>query len=146
MIEEYTPDKEFGRENSRTLRQWLQEETCNKDAFHKLESQGLVSQTSLPRKSFSHLKKVSLVNDNSMPNSPVFPTYMAVTESAKAKARSISTPKNRTEFLELFPNQSEPHKEGIYLWSSRFGTPTSTNRNNDTLWQRCQSADHHHYH
>ncbi|XP_028766669.1 protein IQ-DOMAIN 14-like [Neltuma alba] len=172
MTEEYGPPKEFGRESCRTLGQWLQEETRNRDASHKPDllsnlittdlhgptqvslksakreesQEGLISQISLPRKSFSHVKKVSLADDSSVPNSPVFPTYMAATESARAKARSISTPRQRTEFLELCPNQSEPHKEGISLWSSRYGAPASTNRNNEVFWQSCQSADHHHYH
>ncbi|KAI9082014.1 hypothetical protein K1719_035939 [Acacia pycnantha] len=161
MTEEHGPGKDFGRESFRTLRQWLQEETMNRDVFHKPhllsksrdshgstqvslknvkreESQeGLISQISLPRKSFSHIKKVSLADDISMPNSPVFPTYMAVTESAKAKARSISTPRQRTKFLELLPTQSEPHKEGISFWSSSYGAPTSTNTNNEAFWQRC---------
>ncbi|XP_054817041.1 protein IQ-DOMAIN 12-like [Prosopis cineraria] len=173
MIEEYGPCKEFGRESCRTLGQWLQEETYNRDAFHKPDilsdlmtrdlhgstqvalksakreesQEGLIPHISLSRKSFSHVKKVSsLADGSSMPNSPFFPTYMAVTESAKAKSRSISTPKQRTEFLELCPNQIEPHKEGISFWSCHYGEPASTRGDKEFFRQRCQSADHHHYH
>uniref|UniRef100_A0A6P6G7Q4 protein IQ-DOMAIN 14 n=1 Tax=Ziziphus jujuba TaxID=326968 RepID=A0A6P6G7Q4_ZIZJJ len=47
------------------------------------------------RKSAHHKKQCSLGDENSFSGSPVVPTYMASTESAKAKARSISSPKLR---------------------------------------------------
>ncbi|KAF7819065.1 protein IQ-DOMAIN 14 [Senna tora] len=160
MVEECVPSKELGKESCRTLGQWLHEETCKskrnelysstpvaqKHVKKEDSQEGLDSQILLPRKSFSHVKKGSVGDDSSMPNSPVFPTYMAVTESAKAKARSISTPRQRTEFLELCSKQSEPYKEGISFWSSHFGEPTSTDRNSGVYQWRCRSANHHHYH
>lgn len=66
------------------------------------------SEYSFPRRSFCHLKQNSSSGggggeDNSCSMgrscSPVYPTYMGVTESAKAKTRSISTPKQRLSFL-----------------------------------------------
>ncbi|KAJ8565097.1 hypothetical protein K7X08_001557 [Anisodus acutangulus] len=62
----------------------------SQDSMEVLNSPSL-----LPRKSFSHVKQKSIGDDNSLPSSPVFPTYMAATESAKAKTRSMSTPKQR---------------------------------------------------
>ncbi|XP_062115609.1 protein IQ-DOMAIN 11 isoform X2 [Humulus lupulus] len=52
-----------------------------------------------PRKSL-HRKQCSLGDENSFAGSPIVPTYMAATESARAKARSLSSPKLRPESLD----------------------------------------------
>ncbi|XP_027364331.1 protein IQ-DOMAIN 14 [Abrus precatorius] len=148
MVEESLHNKDFGRESCRTLGEWLHKETYNWDVLYKqtlpsnlitmkreLQEDGLSSQISIPRKSFSLVKRTSIGDESSMPNSPVFPTFMAVTESSKAKVRSMSTPRQRTAFMD---NQNEPHKESISL-CSYYGATTSTN-------ERCQSANSLYYH
>ncbi|KAL7169127.1 hypothetical protein ACSBR2_034211 [Camellia fascicularis] len=72
-----------------------------------------------PRRSFCHVKQKSIGDETSLPNSPIFPTYMAATESAKAKARSMSTPKQRLGFLDTCSDyNSSPNKLGLSSWSS----------------------------
>ncbi|KAI4348651.1 hypothetical protein L6164_009350 [Bauhinia variegata] len=167
MVEESVLNKEFGRDRSHTLQEWLDKETCTRDLFHKpalpsnlitrevygttqfaeknvrreYSQEELNPQTSLPRKSFSHLKRSLVGDDSSMPNSPIFPSYMAVTESAKAKARSMSTPRQRTGILDICTNQSEPQQEGISFWSSNYNGTASTNGNSEVSEQRCHSAN-----
>ncbi|GFY96181.1 hypothetical protein Acr_11g0004870 [Actinidia rufa] len=77
----------------------------------KLDSVGeLNSPYMLPRRSFSHGKQKSICDKNSLPNSPSFPTYMAATESAKAKARSMSTPRQRMGIFDTCNDLNSPHK------------------------------------
>ncbi|KAK7345012.1 hypothetical protein VNO77_15359 [Canavalia gladiata] len=147
LVEECVHNKDFGRESCRTLGEWLHKETCDWDALYKptlpsnlttMEKElqeGLSPHISIPRKSFSHVKRSSVGDESSMPNSPVFPAYMAVTESSKAKVRSMSTPRQRTGFLD------EPQREGISLCSSYYGATSSTNENSSSYQQRYQSAN-----
>ncbi|CAL0317092.1 unnamed protein product [Lupinus luteus] len=126
VMKESLHNKEFGREYCPTLGQWLLKEPCHLDVLYKqalpsslitmkkeLQEEEISPQISTPRKSFSHIKS-SVMDEISAPNSPVFPTYMAVTKSSKAKARSMSTPRQRTEFLGVCSNQND----GIYFCSS----------------------------
>ncbi|KAG9444994.1 hypothetical protein H6P81_016334 [Aristolochia fimbriata] len=71
------------------------------------------SQFSLRRKSF-HLPKKSLIRDDeSFTSTPAFPSYMASTESAKAKFRSISTPKQRVGSTDCGSDQNSPSRHRI---------------------------------
>lgn len=150
MVEESVHNMDFGKESCRTLGEWLHKETCDWDVLYKptlpstfikkeLQEEGLSPKISIPRKSFSLVKRSSNGDETSMSNSPVFPTYMAVTESSKAKMRSISTPKQRTGILDICSNQNEPHKEvNIPFCSSYYGaTTSSTNENSASYQQRC---------
>lgn len=100
MMEEYVHNKELGGDSCRTLGEWLHKETCDWDhpsniTIRNEVQEGLGSQISVQRKSFSHVKRSSVGDESSLQNSPVFPKYMAVTESSKAKVRSLSTPRLR---------------------------------------------------
>ncbi|MCD7465330.1 IQ-domain [Datura stramonium] len=76
------------------------------------------SPSSLPRRSFSNVKRKSNVDLNSLPSSPIFPTYMAATESAKAKTRSMSTPKQHLSLRETYSGQCSPYNHKTSSWSS----------------------------
>lgn len=81
----------------------------------------IYSPSSLPRRSFSYITRKSNVDVNSLPSSPIFPTYMATTESAKAKTRSMSTPKQHLRLHETLTGQHSPYDLRISSWRSSNG-------------------------
>ena len=85
----------------------------------------------LARRSFSHAKQKSICDEISLPNSPSFPTYMAATESAKAKARSMSTPRQRMGLFDTYNDYNSPHKLRISSWSTFNGEFSSKNGERD---------------
>ncbi|XP_058204463.1 protein IQ-DOMAIN 12 isoform X1 [Rhododendron vialii] len=85
------------------------------------------SQLTLPRRSFSHVKHKSIGDESSLPNSPIFPTYMAATESTKAKERSFSTPKQRLGIFDNITDYHSPYKLRLSSWSSFDGESVGKN-------------------
>ncbi|XVF24235.1 hypothetical protein REPUB_Repub13aG0110200 [Reevesia pubescens] len=79
--------------------------------------EGLDSPVPVPRRSF-HRKQCSLGEDNSFSTSPVVPTYMAATQSAKAKVRSMSSPKLRPGSFDTQSESYSPYKNKLCLISS----------------------------
>nr|POE58098.1 hypothetical protein CFP56_72291 [Quercus suber] len=77
----------------------------------KLE--GLDSPTFVPRGSIHHWRQCSLGDHKSSSSSPVVPTYMDATESAKEKARSMSSRKIRPENFDTCSESSSPYKNKL---------------------------------
>ncbi|KAL8489460.1 hypothetical protein ACS0TY_025379 [Phlomoides rotata] len=93
--------------------------TCKQERMEEVNSP-----FSQPRRSLCHIKQRSIGDDGSLPSSPVFPTYMAATESAKAKTRSLSTPKQRMRFCS---GEHSPYKLRLISWTSFNGESNKRN-------------------
>ncbi|KAG5377423.1 hypothetical protein IGI04_042019 [Brassica rapa subsp. trilocularis] len=77
---------------------------------------GQDSPFSFPRRSFSRLEQ-SLLEDESWFQSG-FQPYMSVTESAKEKFRSLSTPRQRAAVMESWLDENKKDGDKVSLWSS----------------------------
>lgn len=95
---------------------------------HHTEDSELDPPISIPRRSFHHKKQNSIGNDTAFPSSPVVPTYMAATESAKAKSRSMSSPRLRGVNFDAFSESNSPYKCKLSPISSINREVTSSSR------------------
>ncbi|XP_057784630.1 protein IQ-DOMAIN 12 isoform X2 [Salvia miltiorrhiza] len=93
---------------------------------------------SQPRRSFCHVKHRSIGDDGSLPSSPIFPAYMAATESAKARSRSLSTPKQRLRLCETYSGDHSPYSLRTFSWSS-FNDKINTSSKRNSISQHISS-------
>ncbi|OWM90032.1 protein IQ-DOMAIN 31 [Punica granatum] len=75
------------------------------------------SPVSVPKRQIRHKKQCSM-GDDTFPSSPSIPTYMAATESARAKVRSLSSPKLRPGAFDTYSDSYSPYKSKLSLVSS----------------------------
>ncbi|KAK4404818.1 hypothetical protein Sango_0850400 [Sesamum angolense] len=125
----FIPQSKAKSAEERRYDQSLQEITIQRE---QKDQQEMVVESnspfSLPRRSFCQVKQKSIREDGSLPSSPVSSTYMAATESAKAKSRSLSTPRQRLRLSETYSGELSP--VGISSWSSFNSEINKSNKRN----------------
>ncbi|KAH9605385.1 hypothetical protein KSS87_001262 [Heliosperma pusillum] len=99
-----------------------QPKTRNIEGLHDYDS------LSGPRRSLQNHKKQSFYKEDSLhPSSPTsLPTYMASTKSAKAKTRSLSSPRLRSIHFEGYSDGDSPYKQKLSPMSSINSEVTSS--------------------
>ncbi|XP_074320507.1 protein IQ-DOMAIN 12-like [Silene latifolia] len=86
------------------------------------------SPSSYPRRSFCDIRVKPYVDDgHQLTSSSISPAYMAATQSAKAKMRSMSTPRQKLRFVDTCYELDSPCKSfRVYPWSSTNGDSKTT--------------------
>lgn len=81
-------------------------------------SDGQDSPFSFPRRSFSRLEQSLLEDESWFQSSNGFQPYMSVTESAREKMRSLSTPRQRVGVMDSLYDNYKKDGDKVSLWSS----------------------------
>ncbi|CAL9229075.1 unnamed protein product [Arabidopsis halleri] len=89
---------------------------------------GQDSPFSFPRRSFSRLEQSLLEDESWFPSSNGFQPYMSMTESAREKMRSLSTPRQRVGLMDSLFDNYKKDGDKVSLWSS-FVCENSKNNN-----------------
>ncbi|KAK6163014.1 hypothetical protein DH2020_002855 [Rehmannia glutinosa] len=116
-------DKVYGRRRY-WLEQWVDAQLAKNDSpgnFDRTLSTNARNKdevAQIARRSYHHRKQRSIGDDNSFPGSPSIPAYMASTESAKAKSRSMSSPRLRPLSFDVCSEITSPYKHKLSPISS----------------------------
>lgn len=79
---------------------------------------GQDSPFSFPRRSFSRLEQSILEDESWFQRSNGFQPYMSVTESAREKMRSLSTPRQRVGIMDSLFDNYKKDGDKVSLWST----------------------------
>lgn len=79
-------------------------------------------------RSFNQSRRASTEDDDSFTSSPSFPSYMATIASAKAKSRSLSTPRQRLRSTDSCSDYCVPTANGLLSPLSSVASDTGFTR------------------
>nr|GMD62639.1 protein IQ-DOMAIN 14-like [Ipomoea batatas] len=100
------------------------EANAKPNMLKQYKTESLMSPIRAPRRSFNN----NSIGDDSPVASPAVPTYMAATESAKARARSLSSPRLRPMKFDAYSEINSPYKYKLSPISSINSEVTITSR------------------